>query len=175
MAGVAGADGGQAAGERQARDAAREHDDAGQGGAVHRLRRCRAAGQRGHHRHRGHRLSRAAGRQHRRRDREHNADADRPPRHVRRVDHVTGGLLQRRHVSEPGGEAEHRPGQRAGHAGGQAAGDHDQAEVASGRADGAEHAQGPQPALGHHRETGHRHQADEHQAEDLHHQDKHRR
>jgi len=91
----------------QARDAAREHDDAGQGGAAHRLRRSGAAGQRGHHRHRGHRLSRAAGRQHRRRDREHDADGERPPRHVRGVDHVTGGLLQRRHVGEPGGEAQH--------------------------------------------------------------------
>jgi hypothetical protein len=166
---------GQAAGERQARDAGREHDDAGQGGAVHWLRRRGAAGQRGHHRHLRDRRGWAAGGEYRCRDREHDPGGERPPGQVRRVDHVPGGLLQRRHVGEPGGEAEHRPGQRGGHAGGQAARDHDQAEVAFGRADRAEHAEGTEPALGHDREAGHRHQADEHQAEYLHHQDDRRR
>ena len=175
MAGVAGTDGGQSTGERQAGDAARKHDDAGQGGAVHRLRRRGAAGQGGHHRHRRHRLGRAARGQHRRRDREHDPEAERPPRHVRRVDHVTGSPLQRRHGSEPGGEAEHRPGERGGPADNQSARDQDQAQVAFGGADRAEHAEGAQPALGHDREAGYRDQADEHQAEDLHHQHEHRR
>ena len=147
----------------------------GSDGAVHRLRRRGAAGQRGHHWHPGDRLRRAEGRQYRRRDREHDPDGERPPRQVRRVDHVAGRLLQRRHVGEPGGEAERRPGQRAGHADGQAIGDHDEAEAAFGRADRAEHAEGTEPALGHHGEAGDRHQADEHQAEYLHQQDDRRR
>ena len=165
----------QAAVGRQAREADREHDEAGQGGAVRRLRRRGAAGQRGHHRDRGHRLSRAAGRQRRRHDREHDPDGECPPRQARRVHHVAGVPLHRRRVGDPGGEAEHRPGQCGGRADDQATRDHDQAEVAFGRADRAEHAEGTEPALGQHRETGYRHQANERQAEHLHHKDLHRR
>ncbi len=164
-----------AAGERQARGSSREQDDAGHSGAVHWLRRRGAAGQRGKHRHPGDRLGWAASGEYRRRDREQYPEGKRPPRQVLPVDHVAGRLLQCRQVREPGGEAEHRPGQRSGHSDGQAVGDHDQAEVAFGRADRAEHAEGPQPALGHHREARDRHQADERQAECLHHQDEHRR
>ena len=50
---------GQPAAGRQAHDADREHEDARQDGTMHRLRRRGAAGQRGRHRHRGHRLKTA--------------------------------------------------------------------------------------------------------------------
>ena len=89
---------------------------------------------------------------------------------VRRVDDVPGGGLQRRDVREPGAEAQHGAERRGDHADDRAVGHHDQPDVAFGGAERGEHAERPQPPLGHHGEPGHRHQADEHQPEHGHHQ-----
>ena len=91
---------------------------------------------------------------------------DRPPRAGR-----TGRCGARRSTRSVGTNANHA-GQpdggaddRGGGADGGAVGQHDQPDVAVGRAERAEHAQGPQAALGHHGEPGDRHQADEEQPE----------
>lgn len=73
---------------------------------------------------------------------------------------------QVRGVADPDGEADHRADQRTDNADHGAVRHHDQAHVAVGRAERAQHAQTAQPSLGKHREAGHRDQADEDQPDD---------
>ena len=88
-----------------------------------------------------------------------------------RVDAVLGDRSQRRHEREPRGQARCGADDGGGGADCGAVGQHDQADVAVGRAERAEHAQGPQAPLRHDAEPGHRHQADEHQSERAEHED----
>ena len=74
------------------------------------------------------------------------------------------------HEREPGGQSDGRADDRGGGSDRGAVGQHDQADVAVGGAEGAEHAQGPQSSLGHDGESGHGHQADEEQPERAEHQ-----
>ena len=79
---------------------------------------------------------------------------DQPPRHVERVDPVTGRGLDPWHDGDPTGHAEDRPedgGNRTGHG---PAGHHHESQVPLGRPDRGEHPQLAEAALGDHDEAG---------------------
>jgi hypothetical protein len=98
------------------------------------------------------------------------ATANRPPAQREPIDAMFGDRLQDSDEEEPGDQAEGRAHHgRAGPDRG-AVGQHDEPCVPVGGAKGATHAERPQPALGHHRESGHTHQADEQQPEAAQHQ-----
>ena len=152
-------------------DAGTEQDAAESGEAVGRLRAGRTPRQGGHDRRSGprsragHHAARTAVTKVRT-----MAAATRPPRQGETVDAVLGERLQRRYEREPRGQSDGRADDGGGGSDRGAVGQHDQADVAVGRAERAEHAEGPQSPLGHHREAGHGHQADEQQPERAEHQ-----
>ena len=69
-------------------------------------------------------------------------------------------------VADPQREADDGADERADDADGEPVGDQHEPHVAIGRAEGRQHAEPAQPALGEHGETGRRHQADEDQPDE---------
>ena len=136
------------------------------GEAVRRLRAGRAPRQGGHDGDPRHGARRPPGGDDRGDEREEHGRRDGPPRQGEggRCDARRSTAASARTRTTPA-----RPDRGAddggGGADGGAVGQHDQSDVAVGRADRAEHAQGPEAPLRHDGEPGDRHQADEHQPE----------
>ena len=154
-----------AAGEEQHEQAGGQEDEAGAQRPSDHVRRGDPAGDRGDHRDLADRASRPGGGDDGGGHGEQQADDHGRPGQVQRVGAVRGGGLQVRVVPEPEAQPERRADDRAEHAGDQAVDDQHEPDVALGRAERGEHAEGALPALGHHGERGGRDQADEGQAE----------
>lgn len=78
---------------------------------------------------------------------------DHHPGQVEQADQVVGGLLHVRPVGDPGHQAERSAEQRADEPDRQAVRPHHPPDVAVGRADRGEHADGPHPSVGEHGEA----------------------
>ncbi len=126
----------------------------------------RAAGQGRDDRHPGDLTRRAAGRQRRGQHGEGHDDADYHPGQAERIDAVTGAGLQAGHVGQPDQETGHGPGEASDHPDERAVDDHDLPHVAVGGAQGADHAERPEPTPRQYREAGPGDQAGEQQAGD---------
>ena len=155
---------GALAGVRQQGRGDHEEDHAGHRRAVDLLRRSRAPGQGGDDREPGDRAGRARGGEVGGHHGQRHRRADHVPRQLEHADQVVSTGFQARPVGQPDGQAEHRPDDRA-HDSHQDAVDPDhEADVPVGGAQGAEHPERAQPALGQHREPAHRDQGDEQHA-----------
>ena len=142
-----------------------EEDDAGHRRAVDLLRRRRPPRQGGHDGHPGDRAGRPRGGEVGGHHGQRHRHGDHHPRQLERADQVVGARFGARPVGQPGGQAHDGPDQRAGDAHHDAVGPDHETDVPVRRAEGAEHPQGTQPALGQHREAAHRHQGDEEHAD----------
>lgn len=88
---------------------------------------------------------------------------------------MSGAGLQVRRVAKPEQQAGRGPGEGGDRADDRSVGGHDEPDVAVRGAQGADHAECPEPALCQHREAGHRDQAREQQSEDRENTHDHRR
>ena len=83
--------------------------------------------------------------------------ADHCPRQLEHADHMMGARFKARPVRQPGDQAHYGPEQRAHHTHHDTVGPYDETDVPVRGAQGAEHPERAQPALGQHREAAHRH------------------
>ena len=99
---------------------------------------------------------------------------NRPPLQMESVDPVPDQRLEARRERDPGGQAQRGSGRCAGDADNDSVGDHREANLAVGRAERAQHAQRPEPALRDDSEARGGNQTDEEETDRLECEDDHR-
>ena len=160
--------------EREAAEPDGQQDDSGAGESVRGFGWRRPARQRRDDRRSGRRPRRPPGGDHGGHDREDHRRRDRPPLQVESADPVIDEALEAGRERNPGRETQDGSGHGADDADDRSVGDHREANLAVGRAERAQHAERPEPALGHDGETRGGNEADEQETDGLQREDDHR-